>query len=78
MKLKNKRRPQVRPACLITLHQQTKAVGGGLEPPTVQLATVQIWWSTPVAPKGGIMLRLSLITTPETGGHVCQFRHPTV
>lgn len=25
------------------------AVGGGLEPPTVQLATIQLWWSTPVA-----------------------------
>ncbi len=67
-------------ACLITLHQQTKkAVGGGLEPPTVQLAKAQLWWSTPViSEEMALRFVYSVVTTPETGGHVCQFRHPTL
>jgi hypothetical protein len=34
---------------VIAFERSNGAVGGGLEPPTVQLATVQLWWSTPVA-----------------------------
>ena len=55
------------------------AVGGGVEPPTMQLALVQIWWSTPVETKPfGLHYVYPVIITPETGGHGCQFRHPTV
>ena len=75
------------PACSITLHQQTKnrtgespnhqrgnkAVGGGLEPPTVQLATVQLWWSTPVATRAALCCVYPLSPPPRQEGTSANF-----
>lgn len=41
----------------------------------------KFWWSTPVdleKTRPALLYVYPELTTPETGGHGCQFRHPTV
>jgi hypothetical protein len=58
------------------------AVGGGFEPPTVQLAKKQNFGGQPQSTlektRPALLFVYPELTTPETGGHGCQFRHPTL
>jgi hypothetical protein len=55
----------------VTIH--SKAVGGGFEPPTVQLAAIQSLVVYPSRLRVPALYRVySELTTPETGGHGCQ------